>query len=450
MRFLTFAASLMISTAAFAEDRALVIGIDDYSALADANTLNGAVADAERIEAFLTDTLAFPSGGITRLINSAARSDAILTTLIDTIVRETNPGDRVVFYFAGLGTVLPDGTPALIAHDGNTLLGQIPLGTISEIIGVISDRDVSVILDASFDGGPLGTRGMAGAISKDMPDFDATFWMAAQPGQFAWEAIDRGVFSDAFLDGAALGDANEDGVVSNAEMLAHTTALMQSWCEDHAPCSVSGRGLAPVFSGDETAVLLKKSAPAVVPVVEDPIIEDDGLPASFRETLGFVTDLFAPSNDAHLTLSIKGGDALQVGDFVSFAASAERPGMLLLLDVDPVGQLAQVYPSQLSAEGGTRVSPGEPLIIPSALGANGRPLRIRVTEPSGQGLLLGLFIEGDLPQLTALLPAGIQGGPVPNASQSLFEISQRLLRLEADAERPIAWSATYLPYRIEP
>lgn len=450
MKALTLAAALMISTAAFAEDRALVIGIDDYSALPEANSLNGAAGDADRIAAFLTGPLSFPEGAVTRLTDAAASADAILTTLIDTIVRQTSPGDRVVFYFAGLGTVLPDGTPALIAHDGNTLLGQIPLSTISEILGVISDRNVTVILDASFDGGPLGTRGMPGAVAKNAPSFDATLWMAAQSGQFAWEALDRGVFTDAFLDGAALGDADGEGALTNAEILAHTQTLMQGWCEDHAPCAISGHGLAPSFSGDESAVLLTKSAPKIVVQNNDPIIKDDGLPASFRETLGFVTDLFAPSNDARLTLSIKGGEALQVGDFVSFTASADRPGTLLLLDVDPMGQLAQVYPSRLSAEGGTRVSPGQPLTIPNALGANGHPLRIRVTEPSGQGLLLGLFIEGDLPQLTALLPAGIAGGPVPNASQSLFEISQRLLRLEADTQSAIAWSATYLPYRIEP
>ena len=440
----------MLATATYAEDRALVIGIDDYSALSEANELNGAAADAERFETFLTETLAFPSGSITRLTDAAASSDAILTTLIDTLVRETDPGARVVIYFAGLGTILPDGTPALIAHDGNTLLGQIPLTTIAEVIGVIADRNVTVILDASFDGGPLGTRGLPGAAQQSIPPFDADLWMAAQPGQFAWEAVDRGVFTDALLDGALHGDANGDGAVTNGEMLAHTTALMQSWCEDHAPCLVTGRGLAPSFSGEEGAVLATKSMPAIAPVIEEPIIQDDGLPASFRETLGFVTDLFAPSNDARLTLSIKDGDALQVGDFVSFTASADRPGTLLLLDVDPIGQLAQVYPSQLSAEGGSRVTPGQPLIIPNALGPNGRPLRIRVKAPSGQGLLLGLFIEGDLPQLTALLPAGIDGGPVPNASQSLFEISQRLLRLEADTEQPIACSATYQPYRIEP
>ena len=450
MKLLSLASALLIGTAAFAEDRALVIGIDDYSALPNAPLLNGAVGDATRIETFLTGSLGFAPDAIARLTNAEARSDAILTTLIDTIVRETKTGDRVVFYFAGLGTVLADGTPALIAHDGDTVLGQIPLATISEIITVIADRDVTVMLDTSFDGGPLGTRGVPGAVANSMPSFDGTLWMAAQQGQFAWEAVDRGVFTDAFLDAAALADANDDGAVTHAEMLSHMTPLMQGWCDDHAPCAASGRGLSPVFSGDKTAALLTVSTPELKQDVETPIIEDDGLPANFRETLGFVTDLFAPSNDARLTLSIKGGEALQVGDFVSFTASADRPGTLLLLDVDPSGQLAQVYPSRLSPSNSTRLSPGQPLIIPSALGANGRPLRIRVKEPSGQGLLLGLFIEGDLPQLTALLPAGIAGGPVSNASQSLFEISQRLLRLEADASQPVAWSATYLPYRIEP
>ena len=89
-------------------------------------------------------------------------------------------------------------------------------------------------------------------------------------------------------------------------------------------------------------------------------------------------------------------------------------------------------------------------MIPSAVGANGRPLRIRVTEPAGQGLLLGLFVEDDLTRLSDALPAGLTGGPVANAGQSLFEISQALLRLEADPDSPVSWSATYLPYRIEP
>ena len=450
----TLAACLFASTA-FAEDRALVIGIDDYSAVEGAPRLNGAVADTARIETLLTDTLGYEASQITKLTDSAATYDAILSNLIDRLVSETSPGDRVFVYFAGLGTTLPDGTQAIIAYDGADVLGRIPLSTFADILAVIADRDVTVVLDAGFDGGPVGTRGLAGGIAVDAADMGTgALWTACAPGQFAWEDIDRGVFTHAFVEGlSGHADSNDDKVLTNAEVLRYTTAALGTWCNALPTCLADGRGLKPGFKGDPSASLTTL-APDVpdTPRVEiiDPIQIDDGAPASYRETLGFVTDLFAPSNDARLSLSIKGGDTMRIGDTVSFTAAADRPGTLLLLDVDPSGALAQVYPSRLSADGVTRLSPGQPLTIPNGLSTNGRPTVMRVTEPSGQGLLLALFIEGELPQLIDVMPAGLAGGPLPNGSQSLFEISQRLLGLEADPDTKIAWSATYLPYRIEP
>ncbi|MEL6802094.1 MAG: hypothetical protein AAFO80_19680, partial [Pseudomonadota bacterium] len=66
------------------------------------------------------------------------------------------------------------------------------------------------------------------------------------------------------------------------------------------------------------------------------------------------------------------------------------------------------------------------------------------------GFLLALFIEDELPNLTALLPENIKGGPIPNAGQYLYEIAQDLLRLQATptGNSAVEWSATYLPYRI--
>ncbi len=455
MIFRTLAAALFASSA-MADDRALIIGIDDYSAIAGAPILNGAVADAGRVEAALTDMMGFEPGAITRLTDGAASYDAILSNVIDRLVSETSAGDRVFLYFAGLGTTLPDGSPAIFAHDGDDVLGRIPLTTFTDILGLISDRNVTVVLDTGFDGGPLGTRGLAGGVPKGalaMGD-RVTLWTSAKTGQFAWEDIDRGVFTDAWVTGISdVADSDGDSKVTNGELLEHVESALAVWCSAMPACAASGRDLAPGFSGDRSAALTTlaptETAPPRVEITE-PIKIDDGAPASYRETLGFVTDLFAPSNNARLNLAIEGGDTLRVGEFVTFTAAADRPGTLLLLDVDPTGALAQVYPSRLTVADGTRLSPGQPLTIPNAVGTNGRPLRIRVTEPSGQGLLLGLFIEGDLPQLTNLMPAGLAGGPVPNASQSLFEISQSLLNLEANPDSPVAWSATYLPYRIEP
>ena len=455
MIFRTLAA-LLFATSAFADDRALVIGIDDYSAIEGAPTLNGALGDAGRITDLLTDTLGYAPDAVTTLTNGAAHYDAILSSLIDRLVSETAPGDRVFLYFAGLGTTLTDGSPALVAHDGNSVLGRIPLATFSDILQVIADRDITVVIDASFDGGPVGTRGMAGGVAKGTATLgeNVTLWTASETGQFTWETIDSGVFTDAWIGGlSGNADADGNGDISNGELYAYASEATSGWCDAYPNCLASGRGFTPTFNGDAGASVTKLAPAKADPpqqVIIDPIEIDNGAPASYRETLGFVTDLFAPSNDARLSLAIKGGDRLQVGDFVSFTAAADRPGTLLLLDVDPTGALAQVYPSKLAAKDGTRLSPGQPLTIPNAIGANGRPLRIRVTEPSGQGLLLALFIESDLPQLTSIMPAGLSGGPVPNAGQSLFKISQSLLNLEADPNNPVAWSATYLPYRIEP
>ena len=47
-----------------------------------------------------------------------------------------------------------------------------------------------------------------------------------------------------------------------------------------------------------------------------------------------------------------------------------------------------------------------------------------------------------------MLPQNIKGGPIPNAGQYLYGLSQELLALQADSADPIRWSATYLPYHI--
>ncbi len=444
----------LFATTAFAGDRALLIGIDDYSAIDGAPRLNGAVADIARMERVLTDRLGFAAEEVLSLADSAAHYDAILSTLIDRLVRETNPGDRVVLYFAGLGTTLPDGSPALVAFDGDAVLGRIPMTTFADILNVIADRDVTVILDTGFDGGPPNARGIAGAVAQGMPGMgEATVWTAASAGQFAWEDIDRGVFTHAFTEALSIGvDPDGDGQLTNGEILEHVSAAQEAWCNALPACVADARGFAPHFVGDRAATFIElapehQEQPRVE--ITDPIELDDGAPASFRETLGFITDLFAPSNTAGLSLTVSGGDTIKIGETVSFTALAERPGTLLLLDVDPTGALTQVYPSRLSADGVTRMSPGRALSIPNGVSINGRPMVIRVSEPAGQGVLLALFIESDLPVLTDVMPAGLAGGPLPNGSQSLFEISQRLLKLEADTESRIAWSATYLPYRIE-
>ena len=168
--------------------------------------------------------------------------------------------------------------------------------------------------------------------------------------------------------------------------------------------------------------------------------------------LGILTDIFTPSNSADLKIRIDGDTPLKIGDSVQFQLRAERSGTLVLLDINPKGELAQVFPSSLAPAGATRMQAGKILTIPSVVSANGLPLEIRVTEPAGKGFLLALFVEDDLPTLEALLPENISGGPISNAAGYLYEIAQDLLTLQAgeDGNSAVAWSAVYLPYEIMP
>jgi hypothetical protein len=467
---------------ASAADRALVVGIDDYAALGTDLAALHATTDARAFQTFLTDSWGFAPEDITLLTDSAATSDAIMSAMIDKLVGETATGDRVVFYFAGLGSQIddrtgtePDGmTEVLLAHDAASLLGKMPKDAVADILDIIADRDVTVIIDASHSGdagitaatgGALATRGTGTAVTVSdetvEPPFGSgaagrTIWTAAAPGQFAWETDAGGLFTDSLIEGVATGmaDANENGTISNAELLSFLRDRSADWCQTTPECAATGLGLAPHFAGPIEGVAGKTMAAPEAPPQppQGPKLTADGKPVSFAETLGFVTDLFTPSNSANLTLDLSNGGALKIGDVVSFSVAAERPGTLVLIDVNPKGELAQIFPSTLSADGSTRMTAGQTLVIPNGLSANGNPLQIRVTEPAGEGFLLALFIEDDLPKLTAILPENLSGGPIPNAGQYLYEIAQDLLQLQANAsgKAAVEWSAAYLPYKIEP
>ena len=461
---------------AHAADRALLVGIDSYPGLTSEAALSGAVADASAMRDALTTEFEFEASAITLLTNESATADAIITALIDNLVGQTTPGDRVVLYFAGLGATAPapgnDGAQrVLLTHEAPSVLGQVPADAITDILALIADRRITVLTDVSFSGAPGSELSNARGIEIGDPQGDLpaepfassekwSTWTAAAPGQPAWETGDRGVFTKAFLDGLTTGaaDANGNGTITNAELLTFTRARAAEFCEISADCAAAGGTLLPDLSGPVEAEPIGQAAaepePEKLPdgpTLKPPSGKDDKS-IGYTETLGFVTDLFLPSNEANLTLAVQGGPDMTIGDTIAFEAKADAPGTLVLLDVNPNGELAQIYPSSLNDAASTRMTAGETLTVPSGLSTNGLPMRLRVTEPAGQGFLLALFVEDDLPTLTAILPENLSGGPIPNAGQYLYGIAQDLLRLQVgeNGATPIRWSATYLPYTIDP
>ena len=481
MRATLISCALMLAAgAATAADRALVVGIDAYPGLDLAQPLTGARADAERFRDFLVADIGFADDAVTLLADADATAGAIVEAVIDQLIGESAEGDRVVFYFAGLGSRLtvPGGTATtevLLAHDAPTILGNIPQDTLADILDLLAERNVTVVIDASFraDVNDLaGALALGRSLSIDEKNavtpaetpFGAgqaarAVWNAAAPDQYAWEMSGRGIFTDALIDGLGTGaaDANDNGTITNAELLTFLRDRSETWCASNPDCAAEGGALTPNFAGPLQHAALGPVAPPpddTTPPKTQPLPEStlQSKDLDLTDTLGFVTDLFTPSNAAKLRIGLSQDGPLRVGESVRFTVTAERAGTLVLLDVNPRGELAQIFPSRLATSGTTRMKAGETLTIPNGASSSGVPLAIRVTEPAGNGFLLGLFIEDELPRLTAILPENLDGGPVPNAGQYLYEIAQDLLRLQAEGTGSSApeWSATYLPYEIIP
>ncbi len=504
------ALSLAAGLPAGAADRAVVVGIDYYPEVRDtAQGGSGARNDAIRMQYHLVENMGFPTDAVTVLVDEKAKASDITDALIDKLVAETEPGDRAFFYFAGRGGRVPVETSqeadgyeeVLLASDAGSEFGAIPENALSQIFDSIADREVTLVIDASM-APPVSVRSGADALPRsasydqfhpktrsvkraDLPppgektfaepvfaagDAPRDVWLAAAPSQVTWETPAGGVFTDLYLKGMAeaSADTNNNGAISNSELLVFLRDNAETWCAENEACEASGQGLSPDFSGDlsDFAKLVEDQIDQISPRVSQPKPEtvvsppvptvdaetEAGSEGNYENTMAFLTDLLAPNNAANLALDLSPSTELSVDDLVEFQIESERSGQLVLLDVNPKGELIQIFPSVLSLPDAEWLEADAPRVIPEAMGSTGRPLQIRVTEPYGKGVLIALLVEGELSALEDILPTNRDGSPIPNANQYLYQITQALLEMQAgpDGNSTVEWSAVYLPYEIKP
>ena len=494
-----------------AADRAVVVGIDYYPELRDAaHGGSGARNDAVRMQFHLVESMGFASDAVTVLIDEKATAAGITDALIDKLVAETEPGDRAFFYFAGRGGRIPvdksqeaDGyEEVLLASDAGSEFGAIPENALTQIFDSIADREVTIVIDASM-APPVSVRGDADALPRsasydqfqpatrsvkraDLPapgeetfaeptfgtsDAPRNVWLAAAPSQVTWETSEGGVFTDLFMKGTTktAADANNNGAVSNSELLTFLRDEAENWCDNSETCASTGQGLSPDFSGDlsDFISVVEGQIDEITPRVTEPKPEtivsppvptvskesagsDSDDDNTYENTIAFLTDLLAPNNAANLKLALGPSTALSVDDLVTFEIESDRSGQLVLLDVNPKGELIQIFPSVLSLPDAEWLEAGSPRVIPEAIGTTGRPLQVRVTEPLGKGVLIALLVEDRLSALEDILPTNRDGSPIPNANQYLYQVTQALLEMQAGPEgnSTVEWSAVYLPYEI--
>ena len=136
-------------------NRAICVGINDYSARSDCPSLPDARPDGEAWAGILRDVFNFDAGNVTLLTDGAATRQAVLAAL-NTVLNQSQAGDVVCFFFAGHGGRNPkgDGTwyETICCADAS---GDI---TDSEIDGMAnalapSTVNFTLILDSCHSGG---------------------------------------------------------------------------------------------------------------------------------------------------------------------------------------------------------------------------------------------------------------------------------------------------------
>ncbi len=434
--------ALLAPSAALA-DRALVIGVDAYSRDRHIGPLAGAVADARRIREYLIAEAVYAPDEVLLLINEEATRAAILTGIADWLIAGTGPGERVLLFYSGHGSHVrgllnpSERDQVLIPVDSHfdtngELQNFIRDKELGALLDQLNDRQVTVIVDSCFSGeitrgarlpdpsarmrtiqhpAQAGTRSVAtpapGALLIESRP-GRTVWSAASATQVAWET-DRdgsatGVFTSGFLAGlAGAADADGDRVVTHLEL--HDWLLDDSAraCREIAGCL----GLTPTL--EVARVLLAApvaSSLAGAPVPPPPetaeLAETALAPPAAATPLPPVTGAQA----AAVTLRIEPAGSLREGDTVSFVVEAGFDGFLTLLDINPGGELTQLFPNRFSAAaaqvfgtGGDRIRAGRPIRMPDATYG----FAFTVQPPFGEGVLLAV-VTADPVDLSDIAP----------------------------------------------
>ena len=450
--------------------KALLIGIDAYQ---NVLPLIGPVNDAEAMREFVTADLGFGDGDVRLLVDADATRANILREIEEWLIDGTRPGDEVFFYFSGHGFQQPDTSgdesdrldetlvPVdVVVRNDKTIAGMIADDEIAALLNRLSGRRVTVVVDAChsgtsdrisvvgdawqyiksprrLDGGPLrlGTVDPSRAVEASAPEAflstkdpqlraaDVTVWAAVAAHQKALvdeevRGAPLSVFTRRFLSGLqdAEADTDANGVVTLSELHAYLIRESEAYCARHA--NRCRRGLTPQLHAASHAM----DAPAFGPVAASVSPQARAV----KDILVGPTSSVAGGPSDGVRLHIEQGTRLEVGTELEIVVTSSRDGYLVLLDIDAVGDMVQIFPNEFSLASGvpTSVRAGEAKHVPDL--ALEPSFRLRVSPPAGVGTLVAV-VSDKIPQLDVLTAQHKDLSVIERPKAYLVELAEVLL-----------------------
>ena len=420
-----------------ARRRALIIGIEKYRHF---KPMLGPVNDALHMASFLTEHTVFQKNDVRLLLDEQATRANILSSIKNWLIGGTRPGDEVFLFFSGHGFFQPDTNgdehdkrdETLVPFDAAVdyrsrpinVNGMIVDDEISVLMRQLSGRRVQVIIDACHsgtstrgaldnwqyiktprlpDGTPLQaarTRGASGVTNESFlisKNSDMTIWTAVRAEQKALidqEAEDDhgSVFTRRFLWGVRdrKADQNRDGIVTVKELHEYVIEESQAYCKRHS--DVCGLGLSPQLQVSETQ--LDDQAFTVTTSLHNDALVNKPLSNAIAKDIFIETKIQSETKErSAIRLNIAPGTKLALGDELDILVESDHDGDLVVLDINAVGDLVQIFPNARSISSGVsnRIEAGKPVRLPG----DNAGFRFRTTAPVGSGLLVAIVSDNN-------------------------------------------------------
>ncbi len=457
----------------FAKDRALLVGIDEYWYT---SPLRGSKKDVKNMKQFIQDVWDYKPNEIRTLTDKKATRKGILDAFDNWLIKDSRPGDRVLFYYSGHGYYVEDDDgdesdgydetlcPVDTEISGETMIRD---DEIEARLRQLNDRKVTVIIDACHSGTvtrSLGLRrpdpsiktpvfsypkvSLTRSLSKPegfvSSEKNVVAYSAVAPNQVALVDTEnpyQGVFTTRFIQGVQekRADSNHDGQVSHAELLEYIRRESQAYC-DRKPRQCTARALSPQLEAKPEMLAADVRT---------------GKAPRTNNTAGQVSSLLQHDNKANLRVKILPRRLFKKGEKMQIRIDSNHKGYFLLFDINSEGKLTRLFPNQYSKQGDKHgyVKAKQTIVIPD----HHYGFDFIANEPFGKGLLVALVVEDELSRVQKLIPTAFKQIQAREAQVVLQKLRQQLNKTLPQrnkngevVNRPVRWSIAVVEYEIIP
>lgn len=404
LALLALAAALYALVPCARADTAILVGVDHYSFLPSDSGLKGPDNDV-RLMAQRLRSLSFPADRIQVLTEGDATRQGILDALARARL-EAKQSERFVFYFAGHGSCTPDGMGVIMPADARSgdMGSVIDRDTLYAAVMRIPAHSRTVILDSCFSGAMPYAEALEKSIhihrvnrfydlfgdAKRIVEVNKRtqpmgggpgicYFVACDPHQRAYEDDFDGTRHGLFTYRLAnrLRSLDEDWQAVQRDV---SREVMQDSDQSQTPEITAAFAEATVFGQPPAKMALARpNAAASTAALNDGPSAPMSIWDAFNRTRN-------DSSQVRLGMT-PDRTSVGIGEQFNLQASVRSAGYLLILELDPRGNIDLLYPASLRAEDAW-VEAGTALDLPSDT-----TLAYSVDRPGVENLRAILFLS---------------------------------------------------------